>query len=166
MILDELLHAIEIEITSSNDITDDIYENIKYALKIEYGFSSNNVCNYNLKPFAYKLLHILSTRLKEFNRNEIKTIIDNILIKGISYFPEHVEIYIAYAIKMFEKDENIFVNMFLNDTMYVKVKHELYIKFMMYTLSIIFIIVCIYYLCKDMKNVVMKYKNIIFQYKR
>ena len=48
MILDELLHAIEIEITSSNDITDDIYENIKYVLKIEYGFSSNNVCNYNL----------------------------------------------------------------------------------------------------------------------
>lgn len=93
MILDELLHAIEIEITSSNDITDDIYENIKYMLKIGYNFSSSNVCNYNLKPFTYKLLHILSTKLKHFNRNEVKTIIDNILIKGISYFPKHVEIY-------------------------------------------------------------------------
>ena len=43
MFLDELLHAIEIEITSSNDITDDIYENIKYMLKIGYNFSSSNV---------------------------------------------------------------------------------------------------------------------------
>lgn len=112
MILDELLHAIEIEIASSNDITNDIYENIRYMLKSGYNFSSSNTCNYNLKPFAYKLLHILSTRLKSFNKDEVKTIIDNILIKGIIYFPEHVEIYIAYAIKMFENDENLFVNTF------------------------------------------------------
>lgn len=110
MILDELLHAIEI--TSSNDITDDIYENIRYMLKIEYNFSSKNICNYKLKPFAYKLLHILSTRLKSFNKDEVKTIINNILIKGISYFPEHVEIYITYAIKTFEKDKILFVNAF------------------------------------------------------
>lgn len=164
MILDELLHAIEIEITSSNNITDDIYENIKYMLNIGYNFSSNDACNYNLKPFAYKLLHILSTRLKQFNKDEVKTIINDILIKGIGYFPEHVEIYIAYAIKMFEKDKNLFVNTYLKDTMYVKVKHELYINIMMYILSIIFIIGCIYYLCKDMKDVVMKYKNKIYRY--
>ena len=66
---------------------------------------------------------------------------------------------------MFEKDENLFVNTFLNDTMYMKVKHELYVNVMMYMLSIVIIIVCIYYLCKDMKNVVMKYKNKIYQYK-
>lgn len=67
---------------------------------------------------------------------------------------------------MFEKDENLFVNTFLNDKMYVKVKHELYINIMMYMLSIIFIIVCIYYLCKDMKSVAMKYKNKIYRYRR
>lgn len=119
-----------------------IYEHIEYALNSGYIISSSNACNYNLKPFAYKLLHTLSTRLKEYNKDEVKTIIDNILIKGISYFPKHVEIYIAYAIKMFEKDEKLFVNTFLNDVMY-KVKHELYINIMMYMLSIIFIIVYI-----------------------
>ena len=138
--------------------------NILNMLNIEYRYSSSNVCDYNLKPFAYKLLHILSMKLKEYNKDEVKTIIDNILIKGFNYFPEHVEIYIAYTIKMFEKDENLFVNIYLKDTMYIKVKHELYINIMMYMLSIIFIIVCIYYLCKDMENVVMKYKNKIYQY--
>lgn len=87
MILDELLHEIEIEITSTNNITDDTYENIKYLLKIGYNFSLSNACNYNLKPFAYKLIHILSTKLKHFNNNEVKTIINKILIKGINYFP-------------------------------------------------------------------------------
>ena len=124
------------------------------------------MCNYNLKPFTYKLLHILSTKLKHFNRNEVKTIIDNILIKEFSYFPEHVEIYITYVIKMFEKDKNMFVNTFLNDMIYIKVKHELYINIIMYMLSIIFIIVCIYYLCKDMKSVAMKYKNKIYRYRQ
>lgn len=104
-------------------------------------------------------------RLKNFNRDEVKTIIDNILIKGFGYFPEHVEIYIAYAIKMFERVLMCSYT-FLNDTMYIKVKHELYINIMMYMLSIIFIIVCIYYLCKDMENVVMKYKNKIYRYRR
>lgn len=66
---------------------------------------------------------------------------------------------------MFEKDEKLFVNTFLNDVMY-KVKHELYINIMMYMLSIIFIIVCIYYLCKDVKSVVMKYKNKIYRYRQ
>ena len=66
---------------------------------------------------------------------------------------------------MFEKDEKLFVNTFLNDVMY-KVKHELYINIMMYMLSIIFIIVCIYYLCKDMKSVAMKYKNKIYRYRQ
>lgn len=50
--------------------------------------------------------------------------------------------------------------------MYMKVKHELYVNVMMRMLSIIFVIVCIYYLCKDMKNVVVKYKNKIYQYKQ
>lgn len=110
-------------------------------------------------------MHILSTRLKEYNKDEVKTIINNILIKEFSYFPEHVEIYIAYAIKIFER---VLMRSytFLNDVMHMKVKHELYVNIMMYMLSIIFIIVCIYYLCKDMKNVVMKYKNKIYQYKR
>lgn len=36
--------------------------------------------------------------------------------------------------------------------MYMKVKHELYINVMMYMLSIVIIIVCVYYLCKDMKK--------------
>lgn len=75
-------------------ITDDIYEHIKYALNSGYIISSSNACNYNLKPFVYKLLHILSTRLKEYNKDKVKTIINNILIKEFSYFPEHVEIYI------------------------------------------------------------------------
>ena len=39
---------------------------------------------------------------------------------------------------MFEKDEKVFVNTFLNDKMYVKVKHELYINIMMYVVNYIY----------------------------
>ena len=124
--LNQVSELIENEIHATHSISDPLYEKIREVVENIPDINEPlNIRDSRLKlllsldPLSFKMFQYLIAAMEkvipEPRDNVIKHIANVVLVKAFKYFPDHTEIYIAYALRKMLNDRDSFIHDCMKD---------------------------------------------------
>ena len=148
MNLDELSKTIEIEVHVLHDLKHETYSRLKDVIDMDPSIHDTIQVNdfdedlvTKLNGYSYKLLYYLVMRLNDVSDDNVRHIVSVVLLKGFKYFPNNVDLYLAYCIKQIDEDKDKFVKSCLKDVIHkIDNERKIYLNILLAMIVLIVII--------------------------